>query len=95
MFASAWLSSLSSTSELSDLPEDEAVAPPAAAPSTTIVPDGPFASQPDLEAVKYLKDTSEHDMQEYMGDIRIEGRPQVLKDGWPGMILWRARLIIF
>lgn len=85
-------SSLSSLSELSDLPEDEVVAPPAAA---TIVFDGPFASQPDLEAVKYLKDTSKHVILSSQCDNHNETRPQAPNDGWPGMILWKARLIIF
>jgi hypothetical protein len=52
MFASSSLTSMSS--DVSSEHEDDL-----ATPSSTVTRyDGPFASQPDLEALKYLKDTS-------------------------------------
>lgn len=56
MFASSSLTSMSSDASIER--ENE---PTASAPTTANVAgyyDGPFASQPDLGAVKYLKDTS-------------------------------------
>lgn len=60
MFAGSSLSSLSSLSELSSLPEESSKVPVELAIAGVSCLEGPFASKPDLEAVKYLKDTSNH-----------------------------------